>query len=393
MNILFWLRKNQINKKGNAPLWCSIYINHLKEEFSCKISINPKNWDQDSQSSNGLYGEYDNSQIQIIAFKLLEIKTRLDVIGKTYSLRDIKNEITGKNEIKNGFIEQFDKLVEEKKIKNPDMRLDSLKKYATLRKNYINFLKATGKTDLQADEFTPVLMAELELFLYKNLKQCSKNHALRHLEGIKTVQKYCAGKGNAYNKEAKEFISKRSKSKKILYLKKNEIELLKTFNFNSDKLKMVADLFLFQSWTGFAYVDLFGFDYFRDVEVIQGKEWVIRERKKTDNFPQMPLFPIPKAILAKYNNKLPYMSNKDYNLYLKIIGGCLNLKFNLTSHIARKTAGTQWLNEGISLDVVSKMLGHKNIQTTKDMYAFLDLERVERETRIFFKESFETEVA
>ncbi len=393
MNILFWLRKNQINKKGNAPLWCTININNLREEFSCKISINPKDWNQDSQSSNGPYREYDNSQIQIIAFKLLEIKTRLDVIGKTYSLKDIKDEITGKNEIKNGFIEQFDQLVEEKKLKNPTMRLDSLKKYATLRKNYINFLKATGKTGLSVDEFTPVLMADLELFLYKDLKQCSKNHALRHLEGIKTVQKYCAGKGYAYNKEAKEFVSKRSKSKKILYLKKNEIELLKTFDFNSDKLKMVADLFLFQSWTGFAYVDLFRFDYFLDVEVIQGKEWIIRERKKTDNFPQMPLFPIPKAILIKYNNKLPILSNKEYNSYLKIIGGCLNLKFNLTSHVARKTAGTQWLNEGISLDVVSKMLGHKNIQTTKDMYAFLDLERVERETRIFFKQSYETEVA
>ena len=93
------------------------------------------------------------------------------------------------------------------------MRLDSLKKYVTLGKNYINFLNAIGKTDLSANEFTPILMAELELFLYKDLKQCSKNHALRHLEGIKAVQRYCAGKGNPYNKEAKEFISKRSKIK------------------------------------------------------------------------------------------------------------------------------------------------------------------------------------
>jgi len=75
----------------------------------------------------------------------------------------------------------------------------------------------------------------------------------------------------------------------------------------------------------------------------------------------MPLFPIPKAILIKYEHKLPILSNKEYNSYLKMIGKCLNLRFNLTSHVARKTAGTLWLNEGISLDVVSKMLGHKNI--------------------------------
>jgi len=393
MSILFWLRKNRKNKKGQSPVWCTISINQLKTEFSCKISIPEKDWDQVKQSVEGKNSDYYNSQLELITYKLLQIKAKFDLSDKPYSPKDLKETLLGKKDANLTFLDQFDQFVEEKKTKNPDIRTDSIKKYTTLRKNYVNFLKYKGQLSLLPEEFSTQLMDSFELFLFSNLKQCSKNHATRHLEGIKAVQRYCLRAGKAYNPQATEYVTKRVRNKKIVYLKRHEIEKLNCYNFGSDKLKCIADLFLFQCWTGFAYVDLFRFNHSTDMETIKGKQWIIKERKKTDTFPQLPLFPMAEVILIKYNYQLPYFSNKDYNLYLKVIGGCLNLKFNLTTHVARKTAGTLWLNEGVSLDVVGKMLGHKKVQTTKDMYAFLEIDRVERETRIFFETKIEADIS
>jgi site-specific recombinase XerD len=84
---------------------------------------------------------------------------------------------------------------------------------------------------------------------------------------------------------------------------------------------------------------------------------------------------IPMKIIEKYksneycityNKLLPIISNQRYNGYLKELAGLCNIKKHLTSHIARHTfATTVTLANGISLESVSAMLGHKSIRTTQ----------------------------
>lgn len=78
-----------------------------------------------------------------------------------------------------------------------------------------------------------------------------------------------------------------------------------------------------------------------------------------------------KKILTKYEGKLandqilPVPSNQKMNAYLKEIGDTCGINKELTFHLARHTFATLTLSKGVSIESVSKMLGHTNIRTTQ----------------------------
>ena len=92
------------------------------------------------------------------------------------------------------------------------------------------------------------------------------------------------------------------------------------------------------------------------------------------------------AILVKYegipsliNGKvLPVLTNQKMNAYLKEIGDLSGLKKPLTTHLARHTFATTFtLSNGVSIESVSKMLGHKNLRTTQHYAKILNRKECE----------------
>jgi len=62
------------------------------------------------------------------------------------------------------------------------------------------------------------------------------------------------------------------------------------------------------------------------------------------------------------------------NSYLKEIADLYGIQKELTFHIARHTfATTLTLTNGVPIESVSKMLGHKNLYTTQHYVKILDL--------------------
>lgn len=88
------------------------------------------------------------------------------------------------------------------------------------------------------------------------------------------------------------------------------------------------------------------------------------------------------AIVEKYKNYpacsnlgfvLPVLSNQKMNAYLKEIADCCGITKNLTFHIAPHSfATTVTLNNGVPIESVSKMLGHRNLKTTQHYAKVLD---------------------
>ena len=67
------------------------------------------------------------------------------------------------------------------------------------------------------------------------------------------------------------------------------------------------------------------------------------------------------------------LSNQKMNAYLKEIADLCGIEKELTYHCARHTfATTVTLSNGIPIESVSKMLGHKKIQTTQHYAKILD---------------------
>jgi site-specific recombinase XerD len=70
---------------------------------------------------------------------------------------------------------------------------------------------------------------------------------------------------------------------------------------------------------------------------------------------------------------LPILTNQKMNAYLKEIAGVCEIEKELTFHIARHTfATTITLTNGVPIESVSKMLGHKNLRTTQHYAKVLD---------------------
>ena len=75
---------------------------------------------------------------------------------------------------------------------------------------------------------------------------------------------------------------------------------------------------------------------------------------------------------------LPVISNQRINAYVKALASLTGIEKKLTFHAARHTfATTVTLSNGIPIETVSAMLGHKNFRTTQ-IYA-----KVVREVKYF----------
>jgi len=109
------------------------------------------------------------------------------------------------------------------------------------------------------------------------------------------------------------------------------------------------------------------------VKDAQGQSWIRKERNKTKNMCNIPLLKPALLILEKYQSfpfpkvrLLPVLSNQKMNAYLKEIADVSGIKKNLTTHCARHTfATTVTLANNVSIEIVSKMLGHSSIKMTQ----------------------------
>lgn len=157
----------------------------------------------------------------------------------------------------------------------------------------------------------------------------------------------------------------RGKSDKRKYLTYEEMRRMERCRIADPSVNRVRDLFLFQCYTGLAYSDLYKFDFASDVER-RGNKFIIADRRvKTNEDYFIVLLSPAMDILKKYDFDLPVISNQKYNDYLKVAASFAKIDKNLTTHCARHTFAVFALNNGVPMEVVSKMLGHTNIKTTQ----------------------------
>lgn len=148
------------------------------------------------------------------------------------------------------------------------------------------------------------------------------------------------------------------------YLTPAEVEKIEKAAMPTPAVARSRDLFLLQCQTGLAYVDLMNYEFNADEhDVCRGR------RQKTGTEFIFILTRKAKEILKRMNYRVPRISNQKYNAHLKIVGDAAGIGLPLTSHVGRRTAGSIWLNSGISIDIVAKCLGHQSIQVTQRAYA------------------------
>ncbi len=170
---------------------------------------------------------------------------------------------------------------------------------------------------------------------------------------------------------------------KITPLSKIELKAISEKKIAIERIEQVKDIFLFCCYTGLAYADIKKLKR-TDISLgVDGQRWIFTSRQKTQTPSRIPLLPFAQIIMEKYNDNikcindnrlLPVLSNQKMNAYLKEIADICKINKRLTFHIARHTfATTITLGNGVPIETVSKMLGHKNLKTTQHYAKILDM--------------------
>ena len=166
-------------------------------------------------------------------------------------------------------------------------------------------------------------------------------------------------------------IEKGKESKGIeKHLTPKEFKIICSSKMPTESLERVKDLFIFQTYTCLSYSDLKKFNP-KNIKTIKDTSVYMDKRQKTSKTFTIPLTPMAISILNKYNNKLPIISNVKYNQYLKAVAQFSGIDKPISSHWARHTGATMLLNEGVDMQIVSKICGHSSTRITEQTYAKL----------------------
>lgn len=154
------------------------------------------------------------------------------------------------------------------------------------------------------------------------------------------------------------------KTKPVSYLTESEINKIYSTPIPITRLNNIKNLFIVQCLTGLSYADMAAL---KPYHIKQDGEtyYIHKEREKTGIPFTVVLFPVVLEIFKYYNFSLPIVSNQKYNAYLKEVAEYCGITVNLHSHLARHSAATLLLNKGMTIEVVSKTLGHTNCKQTQ----------------------------
>jgi integrase len=165
------------------------------------------------------------------------------------------------------------------------------------------------------------------------------------------------------------------------YLTEYELKSLMEFNSPFERLIRVRDFFVFSCFTGLAYIDV---KQLRkcEIEYHEEKYWIRTRRQKTGGRANIPLLNVPMEIIRKYCNLealnpedtvIPILTNQKINAYLKELADLCGISKTLSFRVARHTfATTVTMMNGVLIETVSKMLGHKNINSTQHYARIVD---------------------
>lgn len=161
---------------------------------------------------------------------------------------------------------------------------------------------------------------------------------------------------------------KRGESEDGRFLTEEELNAVSAAPMPTESLSHVRDLFVLQCLTGLSYSDLMDFD-FSQVKT-RGEQKVFNGRRnKTGVQFSFALLPTAREIIERYDGVLPKLSNQQYNMRLKLVAQAAGIEKPIASHWGRRTCGMYLLNNGFSMEVVAKVLGHSSIRTTEAIYA------------------------
>ncbi len=370
--VLYWLKQASA-KNGKAPLYARITVNGKRAELSLKRKVPVSDWDSGKGRLKGLGSgaKAMNNYIEQVNARLFEIYQKLRNENRLVTASIVKSQFMGDGEGRHTLSDIIDYHNAHMK---ETLRWGTQKNYFTTHRYIFAFLKQKHRTtDIFLSELGYRFIIDFERFL-REQKSMGNNTVMKHIERLRKMVSL-AYKMEWLEKDPFLKFEAKYEKKERDFLNKEELASIEAKNFEITRLQLIKDLFVFSCYTGLSYKDVMNLTAENLTVGIDGGKWLCLKREKTSVAVRLPLLSKAHAIIVKYrerpsnagsDNLFPTISNQKLNSYLKEIADVCRIRKHLTFHVARHTfATTVTLSNGVPIETVSKLLGHKKISTTQ----------------------------
>lgn len=348
--IRFYCRNATKRKDGTAPIECSIIINGGRQLFQLPKKSKPELFSKDKDAK--IY-------CQSVENKLNQIYTNLVLNEEVITAFKLKDIYLNGNERKSYTIKDlFDDGLKLKKGENRE--LSTYRKYELVAERFIS------RTGLNENaEANNINSEHIITFRSKAEQEHSDVTVFKEMKHLKYFFTLAFNNGKI-KKNPFASIKINSASHDKPYLEYEEVQKIKHLKITNDCLDRVRDLFLFLCFTGLEWADLISLKK-EDVQKNGLNQLYIRKPRVKTNIEYVSiLYEDAIDVWHLYDGDLPIISPQKFNLYLKTIISQAEINKNVTSLTARHTYACYLLNRKmLSIDVVSKMLGHLSTAQTK----------------------------
>jgi len=383
--VLFLLKKGRDSNPVSLPIYVRVTINGERVEWSIQRKCEVKKWDQKIGRASGTREETKNLNgfLDTIQANIFQVQREYALRNEPLRAEQVKGSLLHKSEEKRHSLievyqyhnDQFEKLV------GSEFSNGTYKKFKSALKSLKDFLEwKFRKKDVYLTEVNHKFITDYEFYL-KAVQKLQHNSAMVNIKKLKKIIRQCVA-NDWLDKDPFKSYKMTTKETHRNFLLKDELETLRCKNITVQRLAQVRDMFLFSCYTGLSYTDVMMLTR-KDIAIgIDGEQWIFTNRTKTDTASRVPLLPIAENILEKYSIEpdiinsgrlLPKITNQRLNSYLKELGDICGFNKELTFHCARHTfATTVTLTNGVPIETVSKMLGHRSLRTTQIYARILD---------------------
>lgn len=390
IKIRFYPKKRSGYVSGTLPIYLRLTIDGDRTEFSTQREVDPAKWNYAAGRAITSKKEETrqlNSFLETLQSQIYEAQRDLLNKGKEVTVLAIRNKLHGiEEEVIDPMKDKSLMEVYREHIKHvtdlvgKEYATGTLKRFKAAFSSLEAYMEHKKIDNIKLRELNHQFITGYEFFL-KTVRNVEHNTAMGIIKKLKKIVRMCVANDWL---EKDPFMNYKVKIRDTNrpFLLQDELDRIIALKFTAERLANVRDIFVFCCYTGLAYADI---HKLRRIDIVighDGEKWIHTERVKTDTPTRVPLLPQAIKIMDAYKDHpqcvnqgklLPVMSNQKMNEYLKEIADRCEISKKMTFHTARHTfATTVTLTNGVPIETVSKMLGHKTLRTTQQYAKILD---------------------
>lgn len=295
--ILMYINKNKVMSDSTTAVLCRISIDGKNTVLSTGAYCKPDEF-------NAKQGEVKDGKAN---HTLLKFRERIEqayeqILKETgiISAELLKNTIVGVNSVPTTLFQAG--MEELKRLEKRSVEINSRSTYRQsilFQKCLREYILTFGKEDYPFSEITEQFGLSYKVFLLKNMG-CSTDKMNKCLCWLRRLVYIAVDREIIRTNPLEEVAYEKKNSSKLRHISRNELKRTMETPMEDPKLELAHRMFIFSSFCGLAYVDVYRLYPHHIGRAADGRLYIREKRGKTNAEAFVPLHPVAERILMQY---------------------------------------------------------------------------------------------